>query len=128
VFRHRPSEPDPVALSIAEPDVALRDERDPDPIVEEATERLRQELSDLGAVDAWGRPLAWRQVARIALGTLATPRVRDALTAEALADAVQRQGSVSPDGSGRAEEWRSFFRSVDDNDRLLGHQSRSLPQ
>jgi hypothetical protein len=46
----------------------LRDERDPDPLLEEATERLRAALVHLDARDEWGRRLAWRQVARIALG------------------------------------------------------------
>lgn len=126
--RQHASEPDPAPLAVGQPDPGLRDERDPDPVVEEATERLRQELSDLGAVDAWGRPVAWRQVARIALGSLATPAVRDALTAQALQEAVSTQHSVSPDSDDRSDEWRTFFRSVDDNDRLLGHQARSLPE
>jgi hypothetical protein len=48
----------------------LRDEADPDPVVEEAAQRLRDTLSRLDAADEWGRPVAWHLVARIALGAV----------------------------------------------------------
>jgi hypothetical protein len=122
-------DPAPIGVGHTEPDTALRDQVDPDPLVEEATARLREQLLALDAVDAWGRPLAWRQVARIALGTLATPRVRDALTADVLEDAVtserpapELERSVSPETTDRTTEWRTFFRALDETDRLLGDQ------
>jgi hypothetical protein len=128
-------EPAPVGPVRNEPDTALRDQVDPDRLVEEATARLRDQLQSLDAVDAWGRPLAWRQVARIALGSLASPRVRDALTADVLADAVTQDvpdagevRSVSPDATDRTTEWRTFFRAIDQTDRLLRDQSGVLPE
>ena len=122
----------------------LRQEQDPDPFIEAATQRLREQLGSLSAVDEWGRPLAWRQVARIALGPLVTARVRDAVTADVLAEAVvadvpavveslpeqpaaAEARSVSPEGEVREAEWRSFFRAIDESDRLLGDQPRALP-
>jgi hypothetical protein len=67
---------------------ALRDETDPDPLVEEAVERLRAALVALDARDEWGRTLAWRQVARIAIGPLLT-QLRDSQTATTLLDATR---------------------------------------
>lgn len=68
---------------------ALRDEPDLDPLVEEMVERLRANLSGLVALDEWGRPVAWRNVVRLAVGpTLA--RLRDAETSLALVDRVIR--------------------------------------
>ena len=61
----------------------LRDEPDPDPLVEEAAQRLRQALISLEAHDEWGRLLAWRKVAQIALGPIVL-RLRDAQTAARL--------------------------------------------
>jgi len=69
----------------------LRDEPDPDPLVEEAAERLRGALVSLDARDEWGRRLAWRQVARIALGPVVT-ELRDAQTAARLMAATQPAG------------------------------------
>ena|SRR5947209_607302 len=66
---------------------AMRDEHDPDPLVEEATDRLRASLTALDARDEWGRQLAWRQVARIALGPVLT-QLRDAQTAARLTTAT----------------------------------------
>jgi hypothetical protein len=66
----------------------LRDEVDPDPLVEEAVDRMRSALTSLEARDDWGRPLAWRHVARIALGPLVT-RLRDIQTTAALLDATR---------------------------------------
>ena len=72
-------------------DPEMRDEIDPDPLIEEMVERLRSGLGSLVAFDEWGRPLAWRQVVRIAAGpTLAA--LRDAQTAVALA---QHPGQVA---------------------------------
>ena len=124
-------EPALIGSGHTEPDPELRDQVDPDPLVEEATARLREQLLALDAVDTWGRPLAWRQVARIALGSLATPRVRDALTADVLADAMndavaeqepapELERSVSPETTDRTADWRTFFRALDQTDRLLG--------
>ena len=62
--------------NIDEARALLRDEPDVDPIVEEATDRLREELRHLVARDEWGRELAWRHVARIALGPVLT-KLRD---------------------------------------------------
>jgi hypothetical protein len=108
----------------------LRDEADPDPFIEAAAQRLRDQLSGLTAVDEWGRPVPWRQVARIALGPLVSPRVRDALTADVLSDAVAPgvppapERSVSPDEA----QWRSFFRAIEEGDRLIDHQRNGLPE
>jgi hypothetical protein len=66
-------------------DPELRDEPDPDPLIEEMVERLRHGLSSLNAVDEWGRPIAWRNVVRLALGPLAN-KLRD--TEQALELAV----------------------------------------
>ncbi|HET7311520.1 MAG TPA: hypothetical protein VFJ17_09360 [Mycobacteriales bacterium] len=66
---------------------ALRHETDPDPVIEEAAERLRAALTCLDARDEWGRAIPWRQVARIALGPLAS-RLRDAETAALLSAAT----------------------------------------
>jgi hypothetical protein len=76
-------------------DLGLRDELDPDPLVEEAVERMRRSLSSLVARDEWGRELAWRQVARIAIGPLLT-RLRDAQTTTQLLDATRPGTSGVP--------------------------------
>jgi hypothetical protein len=65
----------------------LRDETDSDPLVEQATDRLRAALTALDARDEWGRALAWRQVARIAIGPLLV-ELRDAQTAARLSAAT----------------------------------------
>ena len=65
----------------------LRDQVDPDPLVEQATDRLRAALTSLDARDEWGRQLAWRQIARIAVGPLLT-ELRDAQTAARLTEAT----------------------------------------
>jgi hypothetical protein len=67
---------------------ALRDEPDPDPLVEQAVDRMRSALASLEAYDEWGRALAWRQVARIALGPLVT-ELRDSQTTARLLDATR---------------------------------------
>ena len=69
----------PVTTALPEVDPALREAVDPDPLVEQMVERLRASLSDLVALDEYGRPIAWRHVVRLALGpTLG--RLRDAET------------------------------------------------
>lgn len=79
----------PATTHLPEVDPALRDEPDPDPLVEAMVQRLRENLSALVALDEWGRPVPWRSVVRVALGpTLAD--LRDAQTAAALATAVIR--------------------------------------
>jgi hypothetical protein len=102
MFRRRDLDDDPELLALGlESDPELRDEPDPDPLVEAATERLREPLSALSAVDAWGRPVAWRHVARIVLGAAA---------------AEPPQPTEAP---AENAEWRTFFRAVDKADRLL---------
>jgi hypothetical protein len=75
------------SVSAPTADPKLRDEVDPDPMIEEMVERLRENLSSLVAVDEWGRPLAWRNVVRLALGPVAA-RMRDTETVAALATAL----------------------------------------
>jgi hypothetical protein len=77
VVESRPPAPDA--------DTELRDETDPDPLIEEMVARLRDGLSTLTAIDEWGRPIAWRNVVRLALGPLAN-KLRD--TEQALELAV----------------------------------------
>lgn len=69
------------------PDQRLRDEPDPDVLVEEMVQRLRSQLRSLDAVDEYGRPVSWRNVVRIAVGP-ALARLRDADTAAGVQDAV----------------------------------------
>jgi hypothetical protein len=100
-------EPD-VRVSGSDGDLHLRDESDPDPLIEEMVERLRTGLSSLTAIDEWGRPIAWRNVVRLALGPLSN-RLRDteqALeiavsmlppTAEAVEPSPEPVPSVEPD-------------------------------
>lgn len=75
-------------------DPRLRDEVDADPIVEEMVSRLRAELTHLAALDEWGRPVAWRNVVRVALGP-ELAQLRDARTSVRLAQAIEDQ-SPSP--------------------------------
>ena len=77
----------------------LRGEADPDAMIEAAAERLRLALQSLDAIDEWGRRLAWRQVARIALGPLLT-ELRDAQTALRLASAVPPSRSSAESATG----------------------------
>src|SRR4051794_21944008 len=88
------AEPAPVYVVPAADVARLRDEIDPDPLIEEAAERLRAALTSLEAHDEWGRTLAWRQVARIALGPIVT-QLRDSQTAARLIDAT-RAATHSP--------------------------------
>jgi hypothetical protein len=83
------------AAGTAAADPALRDQVDPDPVVEEAVQRLRSHVSSLEARDEWGRLLAWRQVARIALGPLIAD-LRDSQTAARLADALADHAVPAP--------------------------------
>jgi hypothetical protein len=83
--------PGPAPQSVPRPPAGaaeLRGQVDPDPLVEQATDRLRDALTTLDAHDEWGRQLAWRQVARIAIGPLLT-ELRDAQTAVRLMTAAQ---------------------------------------
>jgi len=93
-----PKDPDRSVTSwLPEVDASFRDAVDPDPLVEAMVERLRSSLSGLVALDEYGRPVAWRQVVRLALGpTLG--RLRDAETSLAL---MQRVMDLPPDGLGR---------------------------
>lgn len=79
----------PVVTRTVAPEVdpALRDEVDPDPLIEEMVQRLRDNLSSLAAVDEWGRAMSWRNVVRLAVGPSAQ-RFRDAQTAAELAVAL----------------------------------------
>lgn len=77
----------PATASLPPVDPELREARDPDPLVEDMVERLRGGLSGLVALDEWGRPVAWRNVVRLALGPT-LERLRDAQTGVALAEAV----------------------------------------
>jgi hypothetical protein len=70
----------------------LRDETDIDPLVEDATARLRESLTQLEARDEWGRTIPWRHVARIVLGPLLT-QLRDSETAFRL---LQAHGDLPP--------------------------------
>ncbi len=77
--RHDKGRVAPVTTALPDVDPALREAVDPDPLVEQMVERLRGSLSDLVALDEYGRPIAWRHVVRLALGpTLG--RLRDAET------------------------------------------------
>ena len=81
--RHDKSRVAPATTALPEVDPALREAMDPDPLVEQMVERLRASLSDMVALDEFGRPIAWRHVVRIALGpTLG--RLRDAETSLSL--------------------------------------------
>ena len=82
----KPVDVEPVLHLTAPPeeDPLLRNEIDPDPLIEEMVARLRDGLSSLHAVDEWGRPLAWRNVVRRALGPRAG-RLRDTEQARELA-------------------------------------------
>ena len=86
VFGARKNEVEPnVRVAMPESDPLLRNEVDPDPLIEEMVGRLRDGLGTLVAIDEWGRPLAWRNVVRLALGPLAG-KLRD--TEQALEIAV----------------------------------------
>jgi hypothetical protein len=93
-------EPD-VRVPAPDADVSLRDETDPDPLIEEMVERLRSGLTSLDAVDEWGRPLAWRNVVRLALGPLAN-KLRD--TEQALELAVSMLPATSETPAEQAPE------------------------
>jgi hypothetical protein len=82
-----------VRMEMPESDPALRNEVDPDPLIEEMVGRLRDGLGTLVAIDEWGRPLAWRNVVRLALGPTAS-RLRD--TEQALELAVSMIPATEP--------------------------------
>lgn len=78
--RNRTETRDPGAAATATlPEVGpgFMDAVDPDPLVEEMVQRLRTGLSGMVALDEWGRPVAWRNVVRLALGPTLS-RLRDA--------------------------------------------------
>ena len=123
MFRNRNDEEAQVVdltTSAIESDPALRDEVDPDPVVEEAVQRLRNEVSRMVAFDSWGRPLAWRHIVRIAVGPMIGD-LRDSQTAarigQALAEppaavepqpvAVEQQEPVAAPSAAPAEDWLS---------------------
>lgn len=58
----------PVTSFLPDVDPDFRDEPDPDPVVEAMVERLRMHLSGMVALDEYNRPVAWRNVVRLALG------------------------------------------------------------
>ena len=74
-------------LTLPDFDPRLRETVDDDPLVEEMVERLRRGLGGLLAVDPWGRPTAWRDVVRTALG----PALAELRTARAVPDAYPEQ-------------------------------------
>ncbi len=69
---------------LPEIDPVFRDEVDPDPLVEEMVARLRGSLAGLVALDEYGRPVPWRSVVRLALGST-LGQLRDAETSVVLA-------------------------------------------
>jgi hypothetical protein len=72
VLRTRRSDAAP-AIVLPEEDPAtghLRDESDPDPLVEALTARLRKQFPESLSCDEWGRPVAYRHVIRAALSAL----------------------------------------------------------
>jgi hypothetical protein len=73
-----------VRVAAAPEDSWLREEPDPDPLIEAMVQRLREGLGTLSATDEWGRPLSWRNVVRMAVGPMHS-RLRDLETAAALA-------------------------------------------
>ena len=85
----------PVTLDLPDFDPRLRAVADDDPLVEEMVERLRRGVGGMVAVDQWGRPLAWRDVVRTAMGT-ALAELRDARTARALAAAQTPVPGLQP--------------------------------
>ena len=89
---------EPLQVRVDPRNPAFRDERDPDPLIEEMVQRLREGLRSLDAVDEWGRPLAWRNMLRMALGP-EIGRLRDALTAATIATSML---PVSEDASAGA--------------------------
>lgn len=73
VRRHRLAD-DPAYPAAAAADdpalAALRDQSDPDALVEALTDRLRRQFPTTLAADEWGRPVAYRHVVRAALSAL----------------------------------------------------------
>lgn len=74
--------------------LALRDEVDPDPFIEEMVARLRDGLGSLQAIDEWGRPMSWRNIVRMAVGPTVA-QLRDAQTATGIAVSLL-PGAVEP--------------------------------
>ena len=78
----------PVISELPVDESELRDEWDPDPLVEQAVQRLRDSLGGMTATDEWGRPMAWRHVVRSALGPL-LGELRDAQASMALTETLR---------------------------------------
>lgn len=72
VLRTRRSDAAPsIVVPDEDPAMAhLRDESDPDPLVEALTARLRKQFPGSLSRDEWGRPVAYRHVVRAALAAL----------------------------------------------------------
>lgn len=67
----RPDAASTVVVPEEDPATAhLRDESDPDPLVEALTARLRKQFPASLSCDEWGRPVAYRHVVRAALSAL----------------------------------------------------------
>jgi len=67
----RPDAAPAIVLPDEDPAAAhLRDEPDPDPLVEALTARLRKQFPASLSCDEWGRPVAYRHVVRAALSAL----------------------------------------------------------
>lgn len=67
----RPDDASTLAVPEEDPATAhLRDEADPDPLVEALTARLRKQFPTSLSSDEWGRPVAYRHVVRAALSAL----------------------------------------------------------
>lgn len=99
-----------VRMEMPEGDPLLRNEVDPDPLIEEMVGRLRDGLGTLVAIDEWGRPLAWRNVVRLALGPLAG-KLRD--TEQALELAVSMI-PPSPEAQATVAEVRAELQELAD--------------
>lgn len=68
---------------------------DSDRLVEQALDRLRDELGEVVTVDRAGRPVPAHRLAKVLLGPLAT-RLRDVETAEALSEALGASTTAEP--------------------------------
>ena len=103
-----------VSSSLPDVDPGLRAEVDPDPLVEQMVERLRGSLSDMVALDEYGRPLAWRHVVRLALGPT-IGRLRDAETCLTLMKQVMDlpdAGELGPRQAAGSTGWPPFRGAV----------------
>ena len=67
--------------------VAASEPTSADPVLQEAIDRMRDNLGDVCALDRDGRELTWAELARVVIGPLGA-RIRDADTAAALLQAL----------------------------------------